>query len=129
MTKNIKGTGIELTPAISEYIEKRFQTFERFAPGGDTSSMHLEVEVGKTTHHHKSGDFFKAEVNLKIAGKNFYAVTEKDDLYAAIDEVKDEIVYQITSDKDKTITLYRRGALKVKNLMKGMGDYRKRWKK
>ncbi len=127
MTKNVKATNIEITPAIGEYIEKRFAIFERFAPGGNSTSMHAEIEVGKTTKHHKSGDYFKAEVNLKMAGKSFYAVSEKDDLYAAIDEVKDEIVHQITSEKDKSKTLTRRGAAKIKNILKGL-DFRN-WKK
>ena len=129
MHKNIKATNITITPAISEYIEKRFSAFDKFVPQGNLENVLCEVEVGKTTRHHKSGDFFKAEVNLHLSGNNFYAISEKDDLYAAIDDVKDEIVHQITSHKDKSQTLYRRGALKVKNLLKGIGDIRNRWKK
>lgn len=122
MNKNIKATNIEITPAISDYLEKRLSAFDRFIPADDTSAM-CQVEVGKTTKHHKSGDFFKAEVNLRVSGKNFYAVSEKEDLYAAIDEVKDEIVYQMTSEKDKSMTLMRKGALRFKNIIKGLGDW------
>lgn len=122
MNKNIKATNIEITPAISEYLEKRFSIFDRFIPADDTSVM-CQIEVGKTTKHHKSGDFFKAEVNLRVSGKNFYAVSEKEDLYAAIDEVKDEIVYQMTSEKDRSMTLMRKSALKFKNMIKGFGDW------
>jgi len=122
MNKNIKATNIEITPAISDYLDKKFYIFDRFIPTEDTSAM-CQIEVGKTTKHHKSGDFFKAEVNLRVSGKNFYAVSEKEDLYAAIDEVKDEIVYQMTSEKDKSQTLMRKGALKFKNMIKGLGDW------
>jgi putative sigma-54 modulation protein len=128
MNKNIKATNIEITPAISDYIDKRFSAFDRFIQG-ELDSAFCEVEVGKTSRHHKSGDFFRAEVNLRFSGRNFYAVSEKDDLYAAIDEVKDEIVQQITTQKDKSQTLYRRGALQVKNLLKGLGDFRNKFKK
>jgi putative sigma-54 modulation protein len=125
MIKNIKATNITLTPAIDEYIDKKFSTFDRFIHASDTSAK-CSIEVGKTTLHHKSGDVFKAEVNLHTAGKNFYAVSEKDDLYAAIDEVKDEIVRQITAHKDKSTTLMKKGALKVKNALKGLVNFRNR---
>jgi len=117
MQKNIKATNIEITPAISDYIDKRFSAFDKFTQGDE--SARCDIEVGKTTHHHKNGDIFKAEVNLHISGKNFYAMIEKDDLYAAIDLVKDEIVRALTTHKDKGLSLMRKGALKMKNALKG----------
>jgi ribosomal subunit interface protein len=126
MNKNIKATNMQLTPAISNYIEKKFSAFDKFVRDG-AGSTRCDVEVGKTTHHHKSGDFFRAEVNLHTSGQNFYAFVERDDLYAAIDEVKDEIIRQIKSRKEKSTTLYRRGAAKIKNIIKGL-DWRN-WRK
>jgi ribosomal subunit interface protein len=122
MIQNVKATNIELTPAISDYLDKKFSAFDKFVK--EEGSATCQVEVGKTTKHHKSGDVFRAEVNLRISGENYYAVCEKDDLYAAIDEVKDEILYQITSRKDKNETLMKKSALRVKNLLKGIGDWR-----
>ena len=127
MQKNIKATNIEITPAIGDYVEKKFGAFDRFVHGAVADSR-CDVEVGKTTRHHKSGDFFRAEVNLHTTGQNFFAVAEKDDLYAAIDEVKDDIIRQLTTHKDRSNTLYRRGALKLKNILKGL-DVRDRFKK
>jgi len=121
MQKNIKATNIEITPAISDYIDKKFSAFDRFTQG-DESAL-CDVEVAKTTQHHRQGDVFKAEVNLHTAGKNFYAAIEKDDLYAAIDLVKDEVVRALTTHKDKGISLMRKGALKMKNALKGL-DFR-----
>lgn len=123
MRKNIKATNIELTSAIEDYIEKRFKVFDKFITG-PVSNAFCEVEVGKTTHHHKSGNVFRAEVNLHVPGNDFYAFSERDDLYAAIDEVKDEILRKLKSSKEKRTTLIRRGALKVKNLLKGLDFWR-----
>jgi putative sigma-54 modulation protein len=123
MQKNIKATGIEITPAISDYVERKFSAFDRFVQ--DENSSLCNVEVGKTTNHHKQGDVFRAEVNLRISGKNFFAASEKDDLYAAIDEVKDDILREITTEKDRSTTVMRRGALKLKNILKGL-DWRKK---
>lgn len=127
MNKSIKATGIELTEAISDYCDKRFSAFDRFVSHVPPDAAKCDIEVGKTTAHHKSGDVFRAEVNLHIEGKNFFAVSEKDDLYAAIDEVKDEIVRQITASKDKSMTLMRRGSLRIKEMLKGL-DFRDRFR-
>ncbi|MBP7846441.1 MAG: HPF/RaiA family ribosome-associated protein, partial [Candidatus Pacebacteria bacterium] len=78
-----------------------------------------EVEIGRTTKHHNSGDIFKAEINLTQPGsKQVYAMAEEVDLYTAIDVVRDEAERVIVSKKTKDSTLFRRGAAQVKNLLK-----------
>lgn len=128
MKINTKATNIELTPAIKEYIEKKITMLGKFIR--DTDAVLINVEVGKTTKHHKSGDFFKAEIHLMENGKNHYAVVETDDLYAAIDEVKDEIVREMTSSRKKALHLWRQSGAMLKNLMRGLDDFgRSNWKK
>jgi hypothetical protein len=39
-------------------------------------------------------------------------------LYAAIDDLRNELVRVLSSDKDKTRTLFRRGAAAVKNMLR-----------
>ena len=126
MKISYKTKDMEMTSAIEEYADKRLSALDRFVSPQD-ESVSCVVELGKTTRHHKSGDFFRAEVNLHIAGRDLYAVSEKDDLYAAIDEVKDEIVQQVTSYRDRSETMFRRGALQVKNMMKGLDP--RNWRK
>ena len=128
MKINTKATGISLTPSISRYIEKKISMFEKFFRGAE--EILVNVEVGKTTKHHKSGDIFRAEIRLNASGKEYYAVAEAEDLYAAIDEVKDEIVHGLTSKRKKTLRLFRKGGSQIKNLLKGIiniGD--KSWKR
>lgn len=110
---------MELTDAISDYVIKRLSSIEKFVKKGE---MDAHVEVGKTTNHHKQGDVFRAEFNIEIAGEKFYTFSEKEDLYKAIDDAKEEIVRQITSNKDRQITLYKRGALSVKKMLKGISS-------
>lgn len=117
MKINIKTTGITLTPSISEYLEKKLGALDKFFD--QTEEILVNVEVGRTTRHHKSGDIFRAEIRLKINGKEYYTVAETPDLYASIDEVKDEIVRQLISGKKKYINLLRRGGAKIKNIIKG----------
>jgi len=116
MNINIKATNTTLTPAISEYIEKKLDTLNKFFKAEDAL---INVEVGKTTHHHKSGDIFKAEIRINASGEEYYANVETEDLYAAIDGVKDEIIRELTSKRKKTLRLFRKGGAKIKNLLRG----------
>ncbi|MBI1974708.1 MAG: ribosome-associated translation inhibitor RaiA [Candidatus Zambryskibacteria bacterium] len=122
MKINIKATGIALTPAIFGYANKKISSLEKYLAGEAVA----QVEVGKSTKHHKSGNVFRAEVHLVGGGLDLYAVSEKADLYAAIDVVKDEITHALTQNKTKKETLYRRGAATIKNMMKGLNIFKKR---
>jgi putative sigma-54 modulation protein len=112
----LKAVNIELTDALQEYVNKRIASLEKFAKG----DCNAYVEVGKTTNHHKSGDVFKAEINLTIDGKTYRATSETSDLYAAVDDVKDDLFETITSEKDRNQTLWKRGARSVKKMLKGI---------
>jgi len=127
MKINIKATNISLTPSISEYVEKKVGMLDKFFQGEEVL---VSVEVGRTTRHHKSGDIFRAEIKFTVYGQTYYAVSEADDLYSAIDEVKDEAVYALTSKKKKSLHLFRRGGAQIKNLLKGIVDIGDRsWKR
>jgi putative sigma-54 modulation protein len=116
MNISIKSTNIELTPALKDYTEKRLAGITKFT-GEDVAAT---VEIGKTTAHHNHGDIFKAEVNVTTSlGKQFRAESEKADLYEAIDDVRSELIRVLSSSKGKKEALWKRGAQKIKNMMKG----------
>lgn len=117
MIKNIKATGIELSPAISAYIEEKLTYLNKYIAPDDTSAQ-VEVEVGKTTKHHKTGNFFRAEFNFSLRGEEYYAVAEEADLYAAIDVAKDVLVREITRARGRTRALWRRGGQIIKKLLR-----------
>ncbi len=124
---NIKITcnNLELTPAIDDYVHKKISLLEKFLTQKEATIC--EVEIGKTTRHHKSGDVFKAEVNLIEPGsKQVYAVVEEEDLYAAIEFVRDEVEREIISNKEKRSTLVRKGGALVKSLLKNVNNWRRR---
>jgi ribosomal subunit interface protein len=120
MNTNIKATNMELTSAISDYVNKRLSAIEKFTK--DEEEMVAYVEVGKTTNHHKQGEVYRAEFNVEMCGDKFYSFSEKEDLYSAIDDVKDEIVRQIKTNKDRKQTLFKRGATSVKKMLKGISE-------
>ena len=119
MKINIKATGMELTPAISSYAHKKISLIEKYIDKGHVDTV-AQVEVGRNTRHHKAGNVFRAEVHITGGGLDLYAVSEMEDLYAAIDIVRDEIVQNALQLKGKRETLTRRGAEMMKNMMKGL---------
>lgn len=113
-----------LTPAIEEYINKKIGSLEKFF--SDSSNALCEVEVGKSTEHHKSGEIYRAEVNISLPGMpQVFAVAHESQLYAAIDIVKEETEREILSKKNKKTALFRKGAAKIKNIIKSL-NFKKR---
>ena len=118
MNINIKATNIELTSSVNDYVNKRLSSIEKFVKEGEDIAIY--VEVGKTTNHHKQGDVFRAEISIEISGNKFYTFSEKEDLYVAIDDAKEEIIRQIKNNKDRKQTLFKRGSTSVKKMLKGI---------
>jgi ribosomal subunit interface protein len=61
----------------------------------------VRVEIGKPSRHHRHGEVFRAEANLKINGKLIRAEAKHTDLRAAIVKVKNELQVQIKKMKGK----------------------------
>lgn len=120
MSTNIKATNMELTATINDYINKKIENIEKFINGNTDISVY--AEIGKTTNHHKQGDHFKAQFDVMIDGEKFFADSEKSDLYKAIDDAKDEIIKSIKNFKKRKNTLFKRGAVSVKKMLKGISD-------
>ena len=122
MKINLKATNMELTPAIHDYVLKKVTNLEKVLSkieeqGGE---VNVNFEVGKATNHHKSGEVFHADCLINIKGEKFYTSADEEDLYAAIDAVKESLFRDISKSKDRKQTLFKRGATSVKKMMKGL---------
>lgn len=117
----IKATNIELTEALKDYVEKKLAGVEKFNKRNNADAM-CYVEVGKETMHHNKGEVYKAEINFTAGEVVHYVATTKNDLYAAVDDMKDELVRILTNEKDRGETLFRRGARSVKKMLKGLSS-------
>ena len=114
MRTSIKATGIELTPALTNYVNEKIGMLDKLLINcGDVLAS---VEIGKETKHHKTGQWFFAEVNLNCAGKMLRHVVEEADLYAAIDKMKDGIAEEVRTYEKRKKSLFRRGARALKNV-------------
>jgi len=120
MQINVVAKNMELTGAIKDYIEKRVTNLEKLLAKMESQGTEafVQFEVGQTTKHHKSGEIFHSDCRVNIDGKEFYASANDEDLYATIDKVKDELFREINKSKDRSQTLFHRGARSIKKMMK-----------
>lgn len=93
MQINISGRHMEVTPALREHVHSRFQKLEKHFD--KISQIHAILSVEKLQQ--------KAEATLHMAGSEIYAesVSEKDDMYTAIDTLANKLVRQVQKHKDK----------------------------
>ena len=127
MQTNIKGTGIELTPEIKDYILKKINGLEKFFAGKNKDSANVLFEIAQKNGQ-KSGDIFHADCLIENLGEKFYASSDKSDIFQAVDEIRDILYREIGRSKNKKWAAFYKGARKVKDIMKDASNYRP-WKK
>lgn len=100
MKFSIKGTNIELTDGIRNAVAKKLATLDERVKklGGSVTG---DVEVAKTSNHHKKGAHFRAEIQVHLPGAMLYAESIQEDLYVAINDAKNEVGRQIRKYKGK----------------------------
>src|ERR1039457_6155031 len=91
MQLNITARHLKLTPAISDYVQKKLEKTKRFMDHLIWAQVILDV----------SKDRHSAEVVLHAAGHTFAAKEESADLYAAIDLTSDNIDEQLRRYKER----------------------------
>ena len=91
MQVNITARHLKLTPAISDYVQKKLEKTKRFMDHLIWAQVILDV----------SKDRHSAEVVLHAAGHTFMAKEESADLYAAIDLTSDNIDEQLRRYKER----------------------------
>lgn len=112
MQVTIQANHLELTEAIREYAEKKIGELDKFVPDGTHVSADIILE--RTTAHHKKGEIFKAETNVSVPGQLLNASAEHEDLYAAIDKVRDGAMRELKRYKEKQSDKQMKGARKAK---------------
>ena len=111
MKITIKATNIELTQSIRDEAESKIGELEKYIQNFGEQKLAIKskplyeawIEVGRTTRHHKKGDIFRAEVQMRLPEKSLRAESENVDLYQAIDEVRNELKAELKKYKEKKI--------------------------
>jgi putative sigma-54 modulation protein len=91
MNLNVSGHHLEVTPAIRGYVQGKLERVRRHFD--HVIDAHVILSVDKLRQ--------RAEVTLRLRGKDIHCACEEQDLYAAIDLVMDKLDRQVLKYKGK----------------------------
>lgn len=111
----IKATRMNLTPPLREYIGKKMGALEKFLKRfEEVAEIEIEVEVARTTRHHRKGNVFYAEANARLPDTILRAEESAADIRAALDRVKKTLEQEIAEYKERKATPRKRRAMRGK---------------
>ena len=119
MKVHIKFSDMERDEALRAYAEEKMNMFSKYIDRALFDASVCGIEFKKSTHHQK-GDVCYAEVTLETNGTLYRASTEASSLREAVDTVKDEIMRQISRNKEKKENIFRKGSRLAKRLLRGV---------
>jgi len=91
MNLSVSGHHLEVTPAIRGYVQGKLERIKRHFD--HLIDAHVILSVDKLRQ--------KAEVTLRVRGKDIHCACEEQDLYAAIDLLVDKLDRQVQKYKGK----------------------------
>jgi len=91
MQITVSGHHVDVTPALRDYVNIKLSKLQRHFDNITNSAVTLTVE--KLIH--------KAEATVHVAGADLFALSESEDMYAAIDALADKLDRQLIKHKEK----------------------------
>ncbi|HVA54982.1 MAG TPA: ribosome-associated translation inhibitor RaiA [Gammaproteobacteria bacterium] len=91
MKIEVSGQHMDITPALRNYVENKFERLERHFD--QVTHVHVVLTVSKLEH--------KAEATLPVVHGKIFADAVDADMYAAIDALTDKLDRQIKKYKEK----------------------------
>jgi putative sigma-54 modulation protein len=93
----VKAQDFELTDAMKSYAEEKFGLLEKY----DDQIIEIRCDLRMDSHKHQHGDVYACTGHLFVPGKDFFVEKQEEDLYKAIDKVKDHLQEMLTDWKEK----------------------------
>lgn len=94
---NLTGHHVDITDALRDYVNDKFEKLERHFD--NVVNAHVILTVEKLAQ--------KAEANIQISGGKLFADATNEDMYAAIDGLVDKLDRQIVKHKEKVTDHHR----------------------
>jgi len=115
MNYNIKGTAIQLTDEVRAYLDRKLAHAEKFMRANAAARLDVELEFIAGA----AGPKYRAEYSLVLGNYAVRAEAYGASLHEAIDVAADEFAHKLSRAKDKQQHLFRRGAAKIKDYIRG----------
>lgn len=97
MQLTLSGHHVDITQALKDYVNSKFERLERHFD--QVGSVHVTLTVEKPGQ--------KAEATVHVSGGNLHADAVEDDMYAAIDGLIDKLDRQVIKFKEKQSNHHR----------------------
>lgn len=95
---------VDISAEAREYIEKKIHMLDRFLKRlEEKGEILMEIEVSRSTKHHKNGKIYYAEATMKLPQKVLRAEYYEQNIESAIDGVKNVMKNEIVRYKGKSI--------------------------
>lgn len=91
MQLSLTGHHVEITEALRNYVEDKFERLERHFD--HVTNVHVILSVAKLQK--------KAEARVHVSGADVYAEAVFEDMYASIDALVDKLDRQVLKHKEK----------------------------
>jgi putative sigma-54 modulation protein len=104
MNLTLTGHHVEITPAMRDYVTTKMNKVIRHFDNVIDVTVILSVEKLKQ----------KAEVSVRVRGKDIFVETDSADMYASIDNLADKLDRQLLKHKEKN-TDHRSNGVSVNN--------------
>ncbi len=115
MNYNIKGTGLALTEEMRSYLDKKLAHTEKFMRENAAARLDAELQFIAGA----AGPKYRAEYSLTVNGRTLRAEAAGATLHEAIDIAADEFAHKLSREKAKRQHLFRRGAARIKEIIRG----------
>jgi ribosomal subunit interface protein len=112
---NIKGTGIEISLELRQYVEKKLEKADKFLQDDTSAHANVECEYSSVRDEGK----YRAEFTLSASRQTYRAEKWGSSMHEAVDLAIDELVKELSRNKAKHLRLVRQGAAKIKDILKG----------
>lgn len=96
MNLTISGHHLEVTPALREYVVTKLDRVTRHFDQVVDVTVLLTVEKLKEKDKRQ-----KAEITVRVKGRDIFVEQSHEDLYAAIDQLMDKLDRQVMRHKDR----------------------------
>jgi putative sigma-54 modulation protein len=96
MNLTISGHHLEVTPALREYVVTKLDRVTRHFDQVVDVSVLLSLDNPREKDRRQ-----RAEVTLRVKGRDIFVEQAHEDLYAAIDQLMDKLDRQVVKHKDK----------------------------
>lgn len=97
MNINIHFTKIDSSDALKVAAIEMAESLVKYFEG----IISVDIDLGRTTDHHEKGQVYYAEYNVAIPGDMVRVSKESEDLYKAIEKVKDHLKVELEKYKGK----------------------------